>query len=53
MSDFSERTGLPVDADDRGSGGHGEGVAVRPSNGRFATSALGYRFLDSVVGTFV
>ena len=54
LSDFSERTGLPVDAlMTAAAEATAKGWLSDPSNGRFATSALGYRFLDSVVGTFV
>ena len=54
LSDFSERTGLPVDAlKTAAAEATAKGWLSDPSNGRFATSALGYRFLDSVVGTFV
>ena len=54
LSDFSERTGLPVDALKAAAAeATAKGWLSDPSNGRFATSALGYRFLDSVVGTFV
>ena len=54
LSDFSERTGLPVDAlMTAAAEATARGWLCDPSNGRFATSALGYRFLDSVVGTFV
>lgn len=54
LSDFSERTGLPVDAlMTAAAEATAKGWLSDPSTGRFATSALGYRFLDSVVGTFV
>ena len=54
ISDFSERTGLPVDTlMTAAAEATAKGWLSDPSNGRFATSALGYRFLDSVVGTFV
>ena len=54
LSDFSERTGLPVDAlMTAAAEATAKGWLSDPSNGRFATSALGYRFLDSVLGTFV
>lgn len=54
LSHFSERTGLPVSAlMTAAAAAHAKGWLSDPSDGRFVASDLGYRFLDSVVGTFV
>jgi putative oxygen-independent coproporphyrinogen III oxidase len=54
LSHFSERTGLPVSAlMTAAAAAHAKGWLSDPSDGRFVASDLGYRFLDSVVGTFI
>ena len=54
LSYFSDRTGLAVEKLlTNASEAIEKGWLMDPENGRFATSALGYRFLDSVVATFI
>lgn len=54
LSYFPDRTGLAVEKLlTNASEAIERGWLMDPGNGRFATSALGYRFLDSVVATFI
>ena len=51
---FPDRTGLAVEhLLANASDAMKRGWLTNPEDGRFATSALGYRFLDSVVATFI
>ena len=54
LSYFPDRTGLAVEKLlTNASEAIERGWLMDPEDGRFATSALGYRFLDSVVATFI
>ena len=54
LSYFPDRTGLAVEKLlTNASEAIDKGWLIDPEDGRFATSALGYRFLDSVVATFI
>ena len=54
LSYFPDRTGLEIEnLLTNASEAIGRGWLTDPEDGRFATSALGYRFLDSVVATFI
>ena len=54
LSYFPDRTGLAVEhLLTNASEAVERGWLMDPEDGRFATSALGYRFLDSVVATFI